>query len=173
MGVSPSERRACATRSSWRQRLFGTPSSAPGAQPRTGSDFGGDLEAIATTQWECNTHAVCAFRLQRIRRKFVQTDKVVGKVQLAAQSIRSSRNPRRAWLRRPAFVSRICVQSRRLFVLRQWRDRGPTVLRRPQRGSTARSRARRGQPTHPQCDAVDGPCRDRGLTTAPRLPPPA
>jgi hypothetical protein len=34
----------------------------------TGSDFGGDLEAIATAQRECNTSAVYAFKLQRNRR---------------------------------------------------------------------------------------------------------
>ena len=33
--------------------------------------------------------------------------------------------------------------------------------------------AHRGQTTHPQCEPVDGLCRVRGLTTAPRLPPTA
>ena len=67
-----------------RQRLLATPSSAPGARPRTGSDFGGDLEAIATAHRECNTDAVYAFKLQRNRRIFVRTENFVAKVQLTA-----------------------------------------------------------------------------------------
>ena len=35
---------------------------APAARPRAASEFGGDLEAIATAQRECNTLAVYAFK---------------------------------------------------------------------------------------------------------------
>ena len=48
-----------------------------------------------------------------------------------------------------------------------------TVLNKPCQGDEAdcsvpADHARRGQTTHPQDEPVDGPCRVRGLTTAPR-----
>ena len=69
-----------------RQRLGAMTSSAPAARPRTGSDFGGDFAAIAIAQGQCNTHAVYAFKLQRVRRICVQSSEFVAKVKLTAHN---------------------------------------------------------------------------------------
>ncbi len=146
--MSPSERRACATRSSCLQRLLATPSSTPGARPRTGSDFGGDLDAIATAQRECNTGAVYAFKMQRRRRIFVRTKDFVAKMQLTARSIKTRGKPRRAWPTVPKVGRRLFVQSRRLFVLRQQNALTPgSASRRIHWSKPAWSKARTVRPS--------------------------
>lgn len=108
-----------------RQSLGAMTSSAPAARPRTGSDFGGDLEAIAIAHGQCNTLAVYAFKLQRIRRICVQSSEFVAKVQLTAHNIKSCGKARHAWIDGSNVNRRSFVQSRSYFVLRQSDNLGP------------------------------------------------
>ena len=101
----------CATRSFRRQFLAATPSSAPGARPRTGSDFRSDLDAIAIYQSDCNTVAVCPFELQRGRRIFDRISEFVANLQQVAQSIKSSGKPRHDWFGAQARGMRLFVQK--------------------------------------------------------------
>ena len=96
IGVSPTQCKACATRSSWRQRLPPTPSGTLDARRRTGSNFGGDLEVITTSQRECNTVAVYGFEPQRICRICAQITEIVAKVQLAHWTLMATAKARRA-----------------------------------------------------------------------------